>query len=87
MDMTSVCVAVEWGFKEVKQVYTGQDFKRKLKIKVGLVAQPYRAAMFLWNNRCCLYGGQTSTFFKCTHQRVERYLSVLYRTTVRKTVG
>lgn len=85
-DMASLRVSVEWSLKEEKPLFPRLDFKRKLKIEEGLVAQRYRAAVFLWNICYSLYGGQTTTFFKCTLSRVERYQSVPSTTTVRKTV-
>jgi len=76
VDMAGVRVAVEWGYKEVKQVLTSLDFKRKLKIQEGLVVLVYRTAVFFCNIRCCLYGRKTGTFFKCAPPSVGRYHSL-----------
>lgn len=75
-DMAAVRVAVEWGYKEVKQVFPTLDFKRKLKINEDPDAMLYKVTVLSWNVRCCIYGGQTSTFFDCQPPSAERYLSL-----------
>jgi len=54
--------AVEWGFKDVQQVCSSLDFSRKLKIREGPVGLLYKTGALVWNLRCCVYGGPTSTF-------------------------
>jgi len=76
VDMASVRVAVEWGYKVVKQVFPALDYKRKMKINECLVGFLYKVAVLLWNVRCCTYAGQTSEFFHCPAPNAERYLSL-----------
>jgi len=76
VDMASVRVAVEWGYKEVKQVFPALDYKRKMKINECPVGLLNKVAVLLWNVRCCTYAGQTSEFFDCPAPSAERYLSL-----------
>jgi len=46
--------AVEWGFKDVKQVCSSLDFPRKLKIREGPVGLLYKTGALVWNLRCCV---------------------------------
>jgi len=75
-DMAGLRVSVEWGYKEVKQVFTSLDFKRKLKIREGPVALVYRCTALLWNMRTCLYGSQTASFCRCDPPDLQNYLSL-----------
>jgi len=75
-NMAAVRVSVEWGYKEVKQVFTSLDYKRKLKVREGPVGLMYRCAVFLWNVRVCFYGSQTASFFSCEPPTVEAYLAL-----------
>ena len=61
-DMAGLRVSVEWGYKEVKQVFTRLDVMRKLKIRAGPVPLEYRCAALLWNLLTSLYGSQTASF-------------------------
>jgi len=60
--MAGLRVSVEWGYKEVKQVFTRLDVMLKLKIRAGPVALVYRCAALLWNMLTSLYGSQTASF-------------------------
>jgi len=75
-DMAGLPVFVEWGYKEVKQVFTSLDFKRKLNIREGPVTLVYRCAALLWNMRTCLNGSQTASVFRCDPPDLENYLSL-----------
>ncbi|KAK1860396.1 hypothetical protein I4F81_002985 [Pyropia yezoensis] len=68
--------AVEWGFKDVKQVCSSLDFSRKLKIREAPVAQLYKIGVFIWNLRCCAYGGATASFFDVSPPTWEEYLGL-----------
>jgi len=54
--------AVEWGFKDVKQVCSTLDFSRKMKVREGPVGLLYCMGSLVWNLRCCAYGSATATF-------------------------
>jgi len=68
--------AVEWGFKDVKQVCSSLDFPRKLKIREGPVGLLYKTGALVWNLRCCAYGGPTSTLFHCPPPTWRQYLGI-----------
>ena len=75
--MSAVREAVEWTYKDLKQMWSSQDFKRQLKIRKCPIALLYKAAGLLWNVKTCLHqGGQVSTYFDCRPPTLERYLSI-----------
>ena len=74
--MSAVREAVEWTYKDLKQMWSSQDFKRQLKIRKCPIALLYKAAGLLWNIKTCLHqGGQMSIYFDCQPPTLERYLS------------
>jgi len=74
--MKGTRAAVEWGFKDVKQVCSMLDFPRKMKVREGPVGQLYGMGVLLWNLRYCAYGGATATFFKCQPPTWKGYLGI-----------
>ena len=72
--MKALRIVFEWGYKELRQVFASLDYKRKLKLREGPCGLVYQAAVLLWNVRCCLYGSQTSQYFKCEPPSLEQYL-------------
>lgn len=68
--------AVEWGFKDIKQICTTLDYTRKLKVREAPVAQVYKIGVLVWNLRCCAYGGATSSFFDCPPPTWDEYLNL-----------
>jgi hypothetical protein len=83
--MLKVWICVEWGFKEITQVWTFLDFRRNLKIFKFPVAKYYVIAAFLSNIRNCFYSNQTATYFGCsvengTKMLLDEYLSLLSNT-------
>ena len=71
--------AIEWGFRDVKQVCAFLDFPSKLKILEGPVGLFYRAGALIWKLHCCAYGSATTDFFKCPPPSWEVYLGSLPR--------
>ncbi|OSX81041.1 hypothetical protein BU14_0027s0067 [Porphyra umbilicalis] len=67
---------MEWGYKELKQVFASLDYKRKLTLRDGPCGLMHPAAVLLWNVRCCLYGSQTSQYFTCEPPSLEQYLQL-----------
>lgn len=74
--MSELRVAVEWTFKDVKQLFYSLGYKRKLKLRERPVGLQYQFVMLFWNLRCCLYGSQAATFFGCSPPSVEQYLGI-----------
>jgi hypothetical protein len=80
--MSKVRICVEWGFKEISQVWTFLDFRRNMKIFKFPVAKYYIVAAFLCNIRNCFYSNQTATYFGCsvengTKMSLVEYLSLV----------
>eukprot|EP00171_Calliarthron_tuberculosum_P007558 IDg7558t1 len=61
--MSMVREAVEWTYKDLKQIWTSQDFKRQLKVLQSPIALLYKSSALLWNFRTCLTrGGQRTKY-------------------------
>lgn len=64
--ISAVRTAVEWSYKELKQMLASQDFQRALCLRQAIMLL-YRSAALLWNFHCCLlYKGQATLKFTCT---------------------
>ena len=46
--MSALRIVVEWGYKELKQVFAFLDYKRKLKLREGPCGLVYQAGVLLW---------------------------------------
>lgn len=68
--------AVEWGYKDVKQTCSFLDYPRRMKLREGPVGLMFCTAALVWNMRCCIYGGATSSFFKCPPPTLAEYLGL-----------
>ena len=75
--MSAVRECVEWGFKDLKQIFTINDFARGLKVFRTPVALLTHASAGIHNIRCCLYGSQTSRYLNCRPPAVEDLVSLL----------
>lgn len=74
--MSMVRVAVEWTYKDVKQIWTSQDFRRGLKVREAPIAKLYQSAALLWNFHVCMYrGGQTKSFFDIQPPTLAEYVN------------
>jgi len=74
--MSAVREAVEWSYKDIKQMWSSQDFKRNLKVRKSPIALLYTSAALLFNFKVCLgHGGQVASYFNCAAPSLERYLS------------
>ena len=74
-EMSHVRVSVEWDFGKVLQYFSYLDFKRSNKILLQPIGKYYLVVTLLINCHTCLYGSQTSTFFKTFPPSLEDYLS------------
>lgn len=73
--MSSVRETVEWSYKDLKQMWSSQDYTRMLKVRKAPVALMYKGAALLWNFKVCLqHGGEVQSFFSCTPPTLQRYL-------------
>lgn len=75
--MNAARVAVEWSYKDVKQMWSSQDFKRMLKVRQAPVSLMYLGAALLWNIKVCMqHGGQVQQHFGCPPPTLDRYLRI-----------
>ena len=64
--MSGVRIAVEWNYKDLKQLWSLNDFPRALKVRQGPIGLIYTASALLINFKTCLEGGgQVQAYFKC----------------------
>lgn len=74
--MSMVRVAVEWTYKDFKQLWISQDFRRGLKVRQAPIAKLYHSAALLWNFHVCMYrGGQTRNFFELEPPALAEYIN------------
>lgn len=74
--MSAVRVSVEWSYKDVKQMWSCNDFARKMKVKESPISLMYIASVILFNFRTCLYGGgQTGSYFSCEPPTLDTYVN------------
>ena len=74
-EMSRARESVEWGFKDIKQLFSSNDHSRQmraLKSPIGLMMVVSSAPT---NIRCCLYQSQTSRCFDCPAPSLNEYLS------------
>ena len=62
--MSSVRECVEWEFGKILQNFAFLDFRKNLKVLLSPVAKYYLVGGLLTNCHTCLYGSQTSRYFK-----------------------
>lgn len=73
--MSAVRVSVEHSYKDMKQMWSSQDFKRMLKVRDAPISIMYKASALLWNFKVCLqHGGQVQTAFEVDPPTIDRYL-------------
>ena len=65
---------VEWGYKDIKQVFSLNDFPRQMKVLKSPIGLMMIASAGIANIRCCLYQSQTGRYFDCLAPRLEKCL-------------
>lgn len=74
--MSEVRVSVEHNYKDVKQLWSSQDYVRNTKVRKVPTAFLYKMSALLTNFRVCLYnGGQISTHFDVKAPLLDEYLA------------
>lgn len=71
--MSTVRIAVEWGFGRVTALWPQCDFTRGQQLGRRPVAKMYIAAVILTNALTCLRGNQTSLYFQLQPPSLEDY--------------
>lgn len=72
--MSSLRVAVEWGFGRVDSLFAFCAYKKNLKVLLSPVGTYYRVAVLLTNCHSCLRRNQISRKFRVSPPRLEQYL-------------
>ena len=73
--MSSVREAVEWTYKDVKKMWTSQEFQRGLKVRKGPIALLYKASALPRNVYVCMYAReQTKSYFYISPPTLAEYL-------------
>lgn len=74
---SAVRVSVEWNYKDLKQMWSRNDFARTLKVHKAHIALMYQASALLLNFKTCLEnGGQVRHFFNCLPPNLSQYLNM-----------
>lgn len=73
--MSEVRVSVEWLFGDIANYFKFMDFKKNLKIGLSSVGKLYIVSALLRNALTCLYGNQTSNYFKLDAPHIRDYFS------------
>ena len=74
--MSAVREAVEWSYKDIKQLWSSQDYKRNLKVRKAPISQMYKAAAILTNIKTCLHkGGQVGSYFGVEPPSIDEYMT------------
>ena len=74
--MSAVRVAVEWNYKDLKQLWSFNDFPRGLKVRKSPLGLIYTASALLPNFKTCIEGGgQLQAYFNCPPPTFTEYLN------------
>lgn len=75
--MSTVRVAVEWTYNDLKQIWTWNNFPRLFQVRRFQVGMLYIASPLLLNFDICIQkGGKTSKFFDCHAPSFEKYINM-----------
>lgn len=72
--MSTLRVAVEWGFGKIVQEFAFLDLKKNQRLLLQEVSTMYHVATILINCHTCLYGSQQSSYFDIETPPLELYL-------------
>lgn len=73
--MSGVRVTVEWGFKEVSQLFPALRFSSAQRVYLSALGRQYRVAVILTNAITCFYGSnETSIFFDLAPPAIDDFL-------------
>ena len=74
--MSAVRVAVEWNDKDLKQLWSLNDFSGALKVRQSPIGLLYIPSALVLNFKTCLEaGGEVQAHFKCPPPTLEDYLN------------
>ena len=73
--MSPVRISVEWPFGEITTYSAFNYFKENLKIGLQSVAKIYAVSCFICNDKACLHGSITASFFGLEPPSLAEYYS------------
>ena len=79
--MSSVRIAVEWGFSAITEQWKFLDFQQSMKILECPVMQYYIVAAFLCNLHNCLVGSKMQLHFNAQQLTIDEYLGLVTKHT------
>lgn len=75
-EMSSMREAVEWSYKDLKQMWTRNDFARSLKVRQAPISLIYISSTLLLNFKTCIEnGGQVGAYFNCSSPTLNAYIA------------
>ena len=74
-EMSSVRIAVEWGFGQIALLWPWLDFTRHMQVLLVPVGFYFSVANILTNCYTTLYGSQTADYFELSPPSLEQYTS------------
>ena len=83
--MSSVCITVEWGFRDIIEKWKFLDFCSAMKIFEMPVTEYYMNGAFLSNICNCLYGNKTQQYFGAIQLSRDEYLDLVVDRTSEET--
>ena len=69
---------VRWSFGKVKTLFAFVDFSKNQKLYLQPLASYWLSATLLANCHSCLYGNQTSQYFRVPTPDLEDYLAAAF---------
>ena len=73
-EMSSLRESVEWGFKDIKQLFSTNDYSREMRPLKSPVGPMVVVSSALASIRCSLYQSQTGRYFDCPASSLCEYL-------------
>ena len=76
-NMSAAREVVLWSYKDLKQMFTTQDMRQKLKSREPPISLLYICSALLLNVKTCLgHGGQVVEYFKCKAPSLGEYTNI-----------
>lgn len=80
--MSKVRIAVEWNYKDMTQMWTGNDYAGRLNIRESPIALLYIGAALLLNFRnfrtCLYFDGKAGSYVKCRLLSLREFVESLW---------
>jgi hypothetical protein len=73
--MSKIRQPVEWSFGKIGNLFAFVDFEKNQKLYLQPVASYWQIAALLTNCHSCLYGNETSKYFRVPTPELEVYVA------------